>query len=486
VVLCSLKSALVRLPQIRIVMTENKIYILDTNVLVHDPEAIFSFEKSNVGIPVTVLEELDHFKSESTQRGRNTREAIRNLDLLRQRGSLREGVDLDNGGHLRVVFLPEKTYIEGALDLSDPDNKILMTALSIKEQGHTVEFISKDLNMRVKADVLGLPAFDYLTDTVDKTEFYKGWSVLPVPAIQLKKEIPDELLNLAASNALTLNEFVIVESQHNAYNNRVFRYLGGTQFKAVESPHFNWPIGPRNVQQMMALDLLLDDSIQLVTMLGPAGTGKTFLALVAALHKVLIEHAYSKLLVSRPVIPLGPDIGYLPGDIREKMHSWMQPVYDNMEFIVHTANASRNVGIYHDEASEESKKREAFVKGKDKKPHKDKAALLALDDLIDKKVISLEAITYMRGRSIPYQYILIDEVQNLTPHEVKTLVSRVGEGSKIILAGDPYQIDSPYLDFSSNGLSVVSQKFRGQGIFGNVFLETSERSELSKLAAELL
>lgn len=467
------------------IMTEKKIYILDTNVLLHDPEAIFSFEKSNVGIPVTVLEELDHFKSESTQRGRNTRESIRNLDLLRQRGSLREGVNLDNGGHLKVVFLPERTYLEGALDLDDPDNKILMTALSLKEQGYIVEFISKDLNMRVKADVLGLPAFDYLTDTIDKTEFYKGWSVAQVPSVQLKKEIPDELLHLAESKTLTLNEFVIVESQHNPYNNRIFRYLGGTQFKPIYAPHFNWPISPRNVQQLMALDLLLDDSIQLVTMLGPAGTGKTFLALVAALHKVLIEHAYSKLLVSRPVIPLGPDIGYLPGDIREKMHSWMQPVYDNMEFIVHTANASRAAGIYHDE-SEENKKREAFVKGKDKKAHKDKQALLALDDLIDKKVISLEAITYMRGRSIPYQYILIDEVQNLTPHEVKTLVSRVGEGSKIILAGDPYQIDSPYLDFSSNGLTVVSQKFRGQALFGNVFLETSERSELSKLAAELL
>lgn len=464
-------------------MSEKKIYILDTNVLVHDPESIFSFDKANVGIPVTALEELDHFKSENTQRGRNTREVIRTLDLLRQRGSLRDGVDLDNGGHLKVIFLPEKDYIEGALNMDHPDNKIIMTALGMKESGFDVHLISKDLNMRVKADVLGISATDYLTDTIDKTEFYKGWITIQVPSIQLKKEFPDELFDIVST--LTLNEFVIVQSQSNPYNNKVFRYKGGTEFKPVHAPHFNWAIGPRNIEQMMALDLLLDDSIQLVTMIGPAGTGKTFLALVAALHKVLVEHAYSKLLVSRPVIPLGPDIGYLPGDVREKMHSWMQPVYDNMEFIVHTANATRGpIGIHHEESAEE-KKKDGATKYKEKKQNKERA-LLSLDELIDKKVISLEAITYMRGRSIPYQYILIDEVQNLTPHEVKTLVSRVGEGSKIILAGDPYQIDSPYLDFASNGLTVVSQKFRGQKVFGNVFLEISERSELSKLAAELL
>ena len=231
----------------------------------------------------------------------------------------------------------------------------------------------------------------------------------------------------------------------------------------------------------MALDLLFDDNVQFVTLFGPAGTGKTFLALLAGLHKVLVEDAYEKILVSRPVVPLGRDIGYLPGTIEEKLRSWMLPIYDNMEFIVHSVHSGRHV-------EEVGHEQENNNKRKKKKRHDSREAtgLRPLDELTHHGKLSLEAITYMRGRSIPYQFILIDEVQNLTPHEVKTLISRAGTGSKIILAGDPYQIDSPYLDFSSNGLVVTSERFKGQPVFGTVYLETSERSELSKLAGELL
>ena len=242
----------------------------------------------------------------------------------------------------------------------------------------------------------------------------------------------------------------------------------------------------------MALDLLMDDTVQLVTLFGPAGTGKTFLALLAGLHKVLIEDLYEKLLVARPVVPLGRDIGYLPGDLQEKLYSWMLPVYDNMDFIIHAVQTGRHLQDVEFDFQQEKhqrphkgKGRSEYKKGK-KGGHRPRTGIMPLDQLVDHGKISLEAITYMRGRSIPYQFIVIDEVQNLTPHEVKTLVTRVGTGSKIILAGDPYQIDSPYLDFGSNGLVIASERFKGQGIFGTVFLETSERSELSQLASVLL
>jgi len=458
-------------------MDGKKIYILDTNVLIHDPQSLFSFDKELIGIPIFVLEELDHFKGENTQRGFSSREVIRNLDILRGRGSLGEGVPLDNGGRLQVLFVPIDQDCNLPLGDDVLDNKIIHLAYCLKKTGYDVEFISKDLNARVKADVLGIKAVDYQKDTVSKDKIYTGWLTLQVPSIQLKKEFPDELRDLSQQYDFTLNEFILVESRHNPYNYNIFRYLGGNQFKAVRSPQLRWPLESRNPQQLMALDLLLDPTIQLVNLIGPAGTGKTFLALLAGLHAMLIEHTYAKMLVTRPVIPLGPDIGYLPGDMREKLHSWMQPIYDNMDFISHSTQSSTPVVVYDDEDSYKGKK--------SKRPQRDKL-IPGLDDLIKEGKMSLEAITYMRGRSIPYQYILIDEVQNLTPHEVKTLISRVGEGSKIVLAGDPHQIDSPYLDFSSNGLVASSGKFKGQALAGTVFLESSERSELSKLAGQLL
>ncbi|MCL4361289.1 PhoH family protein [Candidatus Dependentiae bacterium] len=461
-------------------MASEKIYVIDTNVLIHDPQALFSFEKALIGIPIMVLEELDHFKGDNTQKGRNTREVIRQIDMLREKGSLREGVELDNGSNLRVLFADPTVPIPLKPHLLD--NEILRTCMSLKLKGYDVRFVSKDINARIKADAIGIQSVDYLKNVVSEEQVYKGWTTIQVPAIQLKKDFPEELDELKKSMQLMPNEFIILESRHNPYNYNVYRFLPNGDFKKVVPPSLKWPFEPRNVQQLMTFDLLLDDNVQFVSLLGGAGTGKTFLTLVCALHKVLIEHGYEKILISRPVIPLGPDIGYLPGDVQEKLHSWMQPVYDNMDLIIHTANAQNGDQISVPHGEEKNGK-----KGKMKKWAKEKERELPpLYDLVKHGKISLEAITYMRGRSIPYQYIFIDEVQNLTPHEVKTIVSRVGEGSKIVLAGDPYQIDSAYLDFASNGLVVTSAKFKGQPIFGTVFLETSERSELSKLAAELL
>jgi PhoH-like ATPase len=297
--------------------------------------------------------------------------------------------------------------------------------------------------------------------------------------VQLTKEVPPDLSQLVEERVLAPNEFVLAEAQHNPYNNRVFRYMGGKKFVPVADPVFPWPLKARNPQQLMALNLLLDPTVQLVCLFGPAGTGKTFLALLTGLYQVLIQEAYEKLLVSRPVVPLGRDIGYLPGTIEEKLRSWMLPVYDNMEYIAHAARMGR-----HFESIAEDEHHQKGGKGRFRQERR--GTSISLDDLIRSDKLSLEAITYMRGRSIPYQFILIDEVQNLTPHEVKTLVSRVGDGSKMVLTGDPYQIDSPYLDFSSNGLVVTSERFKGQSVFGTVYLEKSERSQLAQLANDLL
>ncbi len=459
---------------------KKKLYLLDTNVLVYDPYALYAFDNSEVGLPSIVLEELDKFKREGTDRGRNTRQVIRMLDELRHKGSLKDGVKLDNGATVRVLFLPEAHKTSFPFKLSIEDNQILLEAVMLKEQGYNVIFISKDLNARVKADALGIQSEDYLKERVSIDEFYKGWIRVPVPAVTLKDDNPNILRELAQDTDLAINEFVELESQHNPHNYRIFRYLGANRFHAVKEPVLRWPLKPRNAQQLMAIDLLFDDSIRLVTLFGPAGTGKTFLALLSGLHKVLVEDVYEKLLVARPVVPLGRDIGYLPGDLQEKLYSWMLPVYDNMDFITHAAATGRHLDNLQEEHHGKRKK------GPGKKARKKKGMIAPLDELIKRGKISLEPITYMRGRSIPYQYIIIDEVQNLTPHEVKTLITRVGEGSKIILAGDPYQIDSPYLDFASNGLVIASQRFKGQSLFGSVYLETSERSELSQLASELL
>lgn len=458
-------------------MANKRMIILDTNVLIHDPTALYNFENAVIGVPATVLEELDKFKKDGTDKGRNARETTRILDALREQGSLSEGVKLDNGSVVRVLFTTTKMP-DLPFDINVKDNQIILVALQARDEGYDVTFVSKDLNARVKACALGLQSIDYLKEYVSEEEFYKGWVRIQVPSASLKKEFPSELDELVGQYALALNEFVLVESQHNPFNYRVFRYVGGKRFKPVNEPALKWPLKPRNAQQLMALDLLLDDEIKLVCMLGPAGTGKTFLALLAGLHKVLVQDDFEKILISRPVVPLGRDIGYLPGTMEEKLHSWMLPVYDNMDFISHAISMAR-----HFQQLEEDRK---MKKGKQKLPDRQEKRAFTAEDLVNSGKLSMEAITYMRGRSIPYQFILIDEVQNLTPHEVKTLITRVGEGSKIILAGDPYQIDSPYLDFSSNGLVICNERFKNQGLFGSVYLDMSERSELSQLAGKLL
>lgn len=472
-------------------MDAKKLFVIDTNVFIHDARALYAFKGALVGIPLVVIQELDKFKTETSARGRNAREVIRSLDKMRELGSLAHGIQLEDKTELKILLPPRADDIMKQFNSLEGDDIILATALASESEGFDVVLISKDLNMRVRADSLGLTAEDYKRETVAEDDFYKGWLSIPVPAGELQQDDAGKVLRLVADAGVDLqqlvyNQFIMLHSERNPENYRIWRYQGGQYLRPVRNPRLNWPIAPKNPQQLMALDLLFDDETQLVTLFGPAGTGKTFLILVAALHKLLVEHEYKKLLVARPVEPLGRDIGYLPGDIQEKLYSWMQPIRDNMDFITYKAQSAYERGQFED--ANNGRDEESGKKGGNRK-HRQRdmrSKIPSLDELVRTDKISLEAITYMRGRSIPDQYILIDEVQNLTPREVKTLITRVGEGSKIILAGDPYQIDSPYLDFASNGLIVTSERFKGQKVFGSVFLETSERSELSTLAAQLL
>ncbi len=461
---------------------KTRYFVLDTSVLLHDQKSLFTFKGATIVIPFVVLEELDTFKSERGEIGQNARAVIRTVDEMRAKGKLGKGVPIDHdteGSQLLVLPSPptdDTTYISA----NHADNVIIQTVRELAAKGHEVVFVSKDINARVKADALGLEAEDYAKGLVDANEYYKGYSTYPIAPNELRSMGPSRLPELLREVKLSLNEFVVLESDKNPENYRVFRHIGGMNFKEVGIPQLSWHFTPRNVQQLMALDLLMDDDISLISLVGPAGTGKTFLTLLAGLEKVAQEHVYNKLLLTRPVVALGADIGYLPGDVQEKLHHWMMPIKDNLDFIFSQQRDS------FDEMTKQENGRRPRRNNRRRYGEERPREITDIDVLQREGIISIEAITYMRGRSIPHQFIFIDEVQNLTPHEVKTIVSRAGVGSKVILCGDPYQIDSPYLDFTSNGLTVTTEKFRNADVFGTVYLEKTERSHLAELAAQLL
>ncbi|MGF7046132.1 PhoH-like ATPase [Paenibacillus sp. DS2015] len=441
-----------------------KIYVLDTNVLLHDPNSIFTFEEHDVIIPAVVLEEIDSKKRNPDEIGRNARTVSRLLDGLREEGHLHSGVKLANGGRLKVE-LNHRSFVkvqEMFGEVSN-DNRILAVGLNyqVEEEQQPepcpVVIVSKDVLVRIKADVLGLITQDYLTDrTGSLSELYNGNST-----IKVHPSVIDEFYNcrflpvksLQLSYPLYSHEFVILKDELGSTKSAMLKVNAeATRLEPLFlSNEPIWGLNARNAQQRMALELLLNDDIPLVTITGKAGTGKTLIALAAGLSKVEDEHKYKKLLIARPVVPMGKDIGYLPGEKEEKLRPWMQPIYDNLEFLFDT-------------------KRSGDI---------DKI-LMGLGS------IQVEALTYIRGRSIPSQFIIIDEAQNLSRHEVKTIVSRAGEGSKVILMGDPEQIDHPYLDAASNGLSYIVEKFKEEQISGHITLEKGERSKLAQLAADLL
>ncbi len=437
-----------------------KLFVLDTNVLLHDPRAIFSFEDNDVTIPIVVIEELDKFKKGIDEMGRNARQVSRILDEYRQKGKLSQGVQLDGGGRLRVELNHQSTErLPAELVAAKADNRILATALNLKHDNLPVILVTKDTNLRIKADAVGLRAEDYESDTITLDELFAGETELLVEPGAIDAFYAQGELTPPAETKLYPNEFVMLKNSANPSQTALARYHQQKNIlvPVMNTKHGVWGINAKNKQQQFALDLLLNDDIQLVTLVGKAGTGKTLLALAAGLEKTIEARAFQRLVVSRPVFPLGKDIGFLPGDIEEKLRPWMQPIRDNLDFLM---GASVVAGR---------------AKGK-----KD------LQSLFDLGMIEVEPLTYIRGRSMPNQYLIVDEAQNLTPHEIKTIITRAGEGTKVVLTGDPYQIDNPYIDSSSNGLSFVVDRFKEETIAGHITLVKGERSDLAELAATLL
>lgn len=435
----------------------NKNFVLDTNVLLHDPNAMFAFEEHTVIIPIYVIEEIDQFKRDLSELGRSARQVGRMLDDLRKEGKIAEGIRLSVGGLLRVAFTA-KELPHSMHDGHKVDNRILAMAIDVKEHlpdDRTI-LVTKDVNLRIRADALGLEAEDYDVDRQEITELYNGMVEIEIDGREIDLFYSQGYLPLPDLYYFP-NEFVHLKDRANASHSALGqisleheRIVPITRLKEGV-----WGVRPRNKEQSFAADLLMDDGIKLVTLVGKAGTGKTLLAIAAGLHKATEEAKYQRVLVSRPIFPLGRDIGYLPGTVEEKLSPWMQPIFDNVEFLMGLSNEQKRTGRSYRE-------------------------------LIDLGILQIEPLTYIRGRSIPHQFMVVDEAQNLTPHEVKTIVSRAGDGTKIVLTGDPYQIDNPYMDSTNNGLVHVVNRFRAERIAGHVTLVKGERSELAELAANLL
>lgn len=434
-----------------------KNFVLDTNVMLHDPEAYLRFEDNRVNIPITAIEEIDRFKKNLDETGRNARHVSRFIDTLRRAGDLRKGVSLENGGELRVCFgyqysdkLPEE------LTASKADNRMLAVCLALQDdEGAPVIFVTKDTNLRIKANALGINAQDYEKGKVKVEELYTGCIEVAVPT-----EAVDGIYNgknVQIEGDRFDNQYVCLMDSSNPKHTALGRYKRvEDEVVPLELPKDVWGLAPRNKEQRFAVDALLDESIRLVTLIGKAGTGKTLMAIAAGLLKTVEEKVYRRLLVSRPIFPMGRDVGFLPGDIQEKLTPWMQPIFDNVDFLF------------------------GGVEGRNGKKHR------GYEELMEMDVLSLEPLTYIRGRSIPYQYLIVDEAQNLTPHEIKTIITRAGIGTKIVLTGDPYQIDNPYIDSTSNGLSYTVERFKDQKMAAHVTLTKGERSELAELAANVL
>jgi PhoH-like ATPase len=441
-----------------------KHFVLDTSVLLHNPDALFMFSDNEVIIPFDVIEELDKFKTNTDDLGRNARTVIRYLDSLRMQGNLSEGVALpDVGGQVRVILEGDQKLCPG-LTTNNADNRIICCAYSLMQEGKRVVFITKDINARIKSDALGLLAEDFEAQKVDFERLYTGWREVTVPGNDIDRLYSEKQIRLELETPKA-NEFVLLKDERDLNHTALARVRADgslTPVRPRRGPVFG--IMPRNLQQTMALDLLLDDSVKLVSLIGAAGTGKTLLALAAGLAKTLNEEVYQKMLCARPIMPLGRDIGYLPGDKDQKLTAWMQPIFDNIAYLL----SNRLSGEGH-------------------APHASLSSLeQRIQQLMDSGQVVLEPLTYIRGRSIPHQFMIVDEAQNLTPHEVKTIASRVGEGTKLVLTGDATQIDNPYLDSSSNGLSYLVERLKGKPIVGHITLGKSERSELASLVtAEL-
>jgi PhoH-like ATPase len=436
-----------------------KNYILDTNVLLHDPNSLLKFDDNNVLLPIEVIEEIDRFKRESTELGQNARAVSRMLDGFRGAGQLSEGVPLPNGGQLQILFGKEKAKTNGHTPFANGsvDNRILQLASHIKKshpKGQTV-LVSKDINLRIKADALGLLAEDYENDRVFIKDLYTGMIEVSVSAEKMAAFRNNSELELNGGNQYFPNEYCTLTDETNTKRTSLAKVdsTGKKLVPITDCREGIWGIKPRNREQHFAFDALLDDKVKLVTLMGKAGTGKTLLAMAAGLKRTVMDREFRRLVVARPTISMGKELGFLPGSLEEKLAPWMQPIHDALEML-----SDLNMGHEHRRSG----------------------------DLMRSGSIVVEALSYIRGRSIASQFMVIDEAQNLTPLEAKTIITRVGHGTKIVFTGDPYQIDNPYVDSSSNGFNYLVSRFRSQPIAAHIELQKGERSELAELAANIL
>jgi len=436
-----------------------KNYIIDTNVLLHDPNSLLSFADNHVLIPIEVIEEIDRFKRESTELGQNARTVSRMLDGFRGDGSLSEGVKLPNGGKLKIAFYKNghSNNGDGGFNGNTVDNRILLLAASVQkaQPKNPTVLVSKDINLRIKADALGLLAEDYETDRVFITDLYTGMAEMSVSSDKMASFRANSELELETGKKYFPNEYCTLTDETNPKRTALTKVdaTGTRLVPIIDCREGIWGIKPRNREQHFAFDALLDDRIKLVTLMGKAGTGKTLLAMAAGLKRTVLDREFRRLVVARPTISMGKELGFLPGSLEEKLAPWMQPIHDALEML-----SDLNMGHDHRRSG----------------------------DLMRSGSIVVEALSYIRGRSIANQFMIIDEAQNLTPLEAKTIITRVGNGTKIIFTGDPYQIDNPYVDSSSNGFNYVVSRFRDQAIAAHIELQKGERSELAELAANIL
>lgn len=431
-----------------------KTYVLDTSVLLHDPEVMRKFVFEEVVIPLVVLEELDSMKRLHTELGKNARQVIRFLSSLK--GDLFKGICLSSQQMLFVYADANKEMHRNfSLHLDQKTHRIVFTAYQLKEEGkEVVILLSKDFVLRLKAESIGIQTQDYESVQKKDSKLYRGWRQIEVPkqkidylGVKGSVEFPDL--------SFSPNEYCYLESSCNTALLGKYNSQKGIVEPVPYPDEPVWGISPLNLEQKCALDLLLRDDIQLITLVGQAGTGKTLLALICGLRKIFDEEVYRRMVISRPIMPLGKDIGYLPGTKEEKMYHWMQPIYDNLEVVCDT-----------------------HVKGGNRSSSK--------EWVLQSDRIEMEAVTFIRGRSFSNVYLMIDEAQNLTPHEIKAIISRAGKGTKVVLTGDPTQIDNPYLDREGNALTYVIEKFTPHSLYGHIFFEKTERSPLAALAAEVL
>lgn len=454
---------------------KKKTFVLDTNVLLSDPDAINAFDEHHVIIPLVVLEELDNNKNRPDEVGANARKVSRTLDQFRISGQSRlsKGVKLRNGGVLKVMGMDASDAVTLPPDMANKaDNHIIAFALALSK---TVDctLVSKDINVRIKCDSLGLKSDDYFKMRAASAadDIYTGVARALVTPDMINEFFHDGYIALDPEIEKTLhpNEIVVMKDVTESHS-ALGRFVGpGEGVHALLSVEEVFGLKPRNKEQKFALNLLLDPNIKLVSITGAAGCGKTLLTLAAGLDQVIGKgRRYERLIVSRPVQPMGKDIGFLPGTLEEKMDPWIAPIKDNLTFLIGGKQSKKVVSKKNGEPDREFK-RDPYI-----------------DMMFDDKTIEIEALTYIRGRSIPNSYMIIDECQNLTVHELKTIITRIGDGTKIVLLGDLEQIDNTHVDMFTNGLTYAVERFKDYKIAGHITLLKGERSELASLAAKIL